>query len=780
MRIYCLFVKASLAKSKLKQIQYQLKGNIIKKYCKIGTIRSCCGLHYCFQVRKESQKNEYSQVKELTAQERQERFKRHLNNFYIGYQMGTSSPSYMNSTSFFKNFKSQFRPIEIKGEKIDGQVYICDANQEMIIEYPNRILDQESDELWHQSQTMIYHIQAPYIINYYGSSEKQSQEMCSSYSMIFSYYEYIPHTLLKEINERKENQEQFSEKEIWYLLWTLTQALYELKQKGYNHKDLRPATVALKRNGTVKLCPIGVLQDQKNSVARFVVENLSTYLPTTLKKSLINQQQPQINWNIIDSFALGHIILDLMILDVPVLIETQQVAQLQMLCYNRFSQQLIRITEHLMLETDNQLLIEDLYYFLKPYSEKINNLQDFQINFEDIKQLAIPLNVMSKLKLKQIIENSNKHSEILYESQQIDNNKQQQQLKVNIQQQQQQIQQQQQLILQQSKQQQIQQQDQLEYQQNFIQQKSQNQQLQQPNSIQQLTIIQQPTIPQPPLYQQQILTQQQIQNIRQQQNLKQQQSQNIIQQSQILPQQHIQIPRVPQQQQPLIQSPDLRKSVSPVPPVHQLISNESSKMIKLLQGLIFQPEEIPQSQQIVPQLPPQQSKNQLISTPISPDNPIKIQQSYYQPQTPPPPAKPLQNVYIAPPPPYILQQPPQTPNIFQQQPIQRPLIQQSAPIQMPVIYLNRPPPTNNYNQLLTNEKFPVQLAKTVAPMNDQFDREVTVLEYKPQGNQPLKASNQVPQQQWPQSSPQTRQSNNFDRIRNVIQDSEQLLQYQHK
>ncbi|CAD8187655.1 unnamed protein product [Paramecium pentaurelia] len=707
--------------------------------------------------------------------------------------MGTSAPSYMNSTSFFKNFKSQFRPIEIKGEKIDGQVYICDANQEMIIEYPNRILDQESDELWHQSQTMIYHIQAPYIINYYGSSEKQSQEMCSSYSMIFSYYEYIPHTLLKEINERKQNQEQFSEKEIWYLLWSLTQALYELKQKGYNHKDLRPATVALKRNGTIKLCPIGVLQDQKNSVARFVVENLQTYLPTTLKKSLINQQQPQINWNIIDSYALGHIILDLMILDVPVLIEIQQVAQLQMLCYNRFSQQLIRITEHLMLETDNQLLIEDLYYFLKPYSEKINNLQDFQINFEDIKQLAIPLNVMSKLKLKQIIENSNKHSEILYESQQIDNIKQQQQLKVNIQQQQQQIQQQQQLILQQSKQQQIQQQDSLEYQQNFIQQKSQNQQLQvtsnlqqqiqqqllQPNSIQQTTIIQQPTIPQPnipqpPLYQQQVLTQQQIQNIIQQQNLKQQQSQNIIQQSQNLPQQHIQIPRVPQQQQPLIQSPDLRKSVSPQP--QQFVNQQP----QLLQRLLMQSQQIPQSQQIIPQLPPQQSQKQLISTPISPDNPIKIQQSYYQPQTPPPPANPLQNVYIAPPPPNILQQPSQPPNIFQQQPIQRPVIQQSAPIQLPVMYLNRPPPTNNYNQLLTNEKFPVQLAKTVAPMNDQFDREITVLEYKPQGNQPLKASNQVPQQQWPQSSPQTRQSNNFDRIRNVIQDSEELLQYQHK
>ncbi|CAK93581.1 unnamed protein product (macronuclear) [Paramecium tetraurelia] len=687
--------------------------------------------------------------------------------------MGTSAPAYMNSTSFFKTFKSQFRPIEISGEKVDGQVYICDANQEMIIEYPTRIIDEETDELWHQSQSMIYSIQAPYIINYYGSSEKQSKEMCSSYSMIFSYYEYVPHNLLKEINERKENQEQFSEKEIWYLLWSLTQALFELKQKGYNHKDLRPATVGLKRNGVVKLCPIGVLQDQKNSVARFVVENLQTYLPTALKKQLIDQQQLQINWNKIDSFALGHIILDLMILDVPVLIEPQQIAQLQVLCYNRFSQQLIRITEHLMLETDNQLLVQDLFYMLKPYSEKINNLQDFQINFEDIKQQSIPINNMSKLKIKQIIENSNRHSEILYESQQLDNNRQQQQLKINTQQQQQLILEQQPQQLFQSKQQQIQQQTTSNLQQQI------QQQLQQPNLTQQTTIIQQPTIPQQiitytPQQQQQILTQKQSIIQLQNQNLIQQQPQNIIQQQQVSPQKHVIIPRVPQQTVSQIQSPDLRKSGSPQP--QQFVNQQP----QLLQRLLMQSQQIPKPQQIVSQLPPQQLQQQLIRTPRSPDDQIKIRQSYYQPLSPPPPLQQLQNVYITPPPPNILQQQPQPPNILQQQPIQRPIIQQSAPIQLPIIYLNRPPAPNNYNQIPPGDKIPVKLAQTLVPMNDQFDREITVLEYKPQGNQPLKASNQIPQQEFPESSPQAGQPNNFDRIRNVIQDSDDLLSYQQK
>ncbi|CAD8187320.1 unnamed protein product [Paramecium octaurelia] len=709
--------------------------------------------------------------------------------------MGTSAPAYMNSTSFFKTFKSQFRPIEISGEKVDGQVYICDANQEMIIEYPNRIIDEETDELWHQSQSMIYSIQAPYIINYYGSSEKQSKEMCSSYSMIFSYYEYVPHTLLKEINERKENQEQFSEKEIWYLLWSLTQALFELKQKGFNHKDLRPATVGLKRNGAVKLCPIGVLQDQKNSVARFVVENLQTYLPTSLKKSLIDQSQLQINWNKIDSFALGHIILDLMILDVPVLIEPQQIAQLQLLCYNRFSQQLIRITEHLMLETDNQLLVQDLFYMLKPYSEKISNLQDFQINFEDIKQQTIPINNMSKLKIKQIIENSNRHSEILYESQQLDNIKQQQQLKVNAQEQQQLIleQQQQQLLFQQ-KQQQIQQQDVLQYQKNLILQQSQNQQIYTTSNIQQQiqsqlqlpNLTQQPTVTQQPTISQQIITQTpqqqqqipaQIQNIiqLQNQNLIQQQPQNITQQQQqVSPQQHVIIPRVPQQTVSQIQSPDLRKSTSPQP--QQFVNQQP----QLLQRLLMQSQQIPKPQQIVSQLPPQQLQQQLIRTPRSPDDQIKIRQSYYQPLSPQPhpPLQPLQNVYVTPPPPKILQQQPQPPNIIQQQPMLRPIIQQSAPIQLPVIYLNRPPPPNNYTQIPPGEKVPVKLAQTLVPMNDQFDREITVLEYKPQGNQPLKASNQIPQQEMPESSPQAGQPNNFDRIRNVIQDSDELLSYQ--
>ncbi|CAD8195507.1 unnamed protein product [Paramecium pentaurelia] len=699
--------------------------------------------------------------------------------------MGTSAQSYMNSTSFFKTFKSQFRPLEMKGEKIDGQVYVCDANQEMVIEYPNRIFDQESDELWHQSQSMIQQIQSPYIINYYGSAERQSQEMCSSYSTIFSYYEYIPHTLYKEINERKENREQFSEKEIWYLLWSLSQALYELKQKGYNHKDLRPITIALKRNGTVKLCPIGVLQDQKNSIAKFVVENQQTYLPPTLKKQLITSSQSQINWNKIDSFALGHIILDLMLLDVPVLVDNQQIAQLQMLCYNRFSQQLVRIMEHLMLETDNQLLVEDVYFLLKPYSERITNLQDFQINFEDVKQLAIPLNNMSKLKLKSIIETSYKQSEILYESQQVDNTQYQQQQKLYLQQQQIIEQQKQQILIQQLKQQQlqIQQQELLKYQQLQIQQQSQyqqqqndtvlqqqiQQQLQQPNIQQQPIQIQQPTItqqiiPQPIPIQSQIITQQQPSNIQQQQ---------------IPPQQHVVIPRPSQSQQQIIQSPDLRKSVSPQP--KQIVNQQP----QLLQRLLMQSQQIPQPQQIISQIPPQQQQPLPISTPISPVNPIKISQQYYQPQIsppppppPPPPAQPIQNIYVVPQQPPA--PPPPPPNILQQQPIQRPIIQQSAPIQLPVIYLNRPPQTNNNNQSPVGQKIPVQLVQTVAPMNGQFDREVTVLEYQPQRNQPLKASNQVPQQQQKYSSPSTRQSNNFDRIRNVIQDSDDLLQQQHK
>ncbi|CAD8189825.1 unnamed protein product [Paramecium octaurelia] len=680
--------------------------------------------------------------------------------------MGTSAQSNMNSTSFFKTFRSQFRPLEIKGEKIDGQVYVCDANQEMIIEYPNRILDQESDELWHQSQSMIQHIQAPYIINYYGSAERQSQEMCSSYSTIFSYYEYIPHNLQKEINERKDNREQFAEKEIWYLLWSLSQALYELKQKGYNHKDLRPVTVALKRSGMVKLCPIGVLQDQKNSVARFVVENQQTYIPPTLKKQLINQSQPQINWNKIDSFALGHIILDLMILDVPVLVDNQQISQLQMQCYNRFSQQLIRIMEHLMLETDNQLLVEDVYYLLKPYSERINNLQDFQINFEDVKQLAIPLNNMSKLRLKSIIETSYKQSEILYESQHIDNTQYQQQLKVNLQQQLIIEEQKQQLLLQQQKyQQQLQFQQQTSNQQqqaNTILQYQIEQKLQMPNSypnsqtkMREQSSITQQIIPQPP-------------PVQQQQVITQQQPPNFISQQQFSPQQHVVIPRPPQTQQQLIQSPDLRKSVSPQP---QKIVNQQPQ---LLQRLLMQSQQIPQPQQAIPQIPPIQQQPLPISTPISPANPIKIPQQYYQPQVPPVPpppvVQPIQNVYV----------PPQPPNILQQQPIQRPIVQQNAPVQLPVIYLNRPPPTNNYNQSPPGQKIPVQLVQTVAPMNDQYDREITVLEYQPQRNQPLRASNQVPQTQQKYSSPQTRQSNNFDRIRNVIQDSDELLQQQHK
>ncbi|CAD8187657.1 unnamed protein product [Paramecium pentaurelia] len=71
---------------KLKQIQLKInqnrftanqRGTCQKNIAKLELQRSCCGLHYCFQITKGTQKNEYSQVKELTAQERLERFKKH-------------------------------------------------------------------------------------------------------------------------------------------------------------------------------------------------------------------------------------------------------------------------------------------------------------------------------------------------------------------------------------------------------------------------------------------------------------------------------------------------------------------------------------------------------------------------------------------------------------------------------------------------------------------------------------------------------------------------------
>ncbi|CAD8115297.1 unnamed protein product [Paramecium sonneborni] len=364
--------------------------------------------------------------------------------------MGQSESLQTNSnySLFFKTFSSQFKPIESKNEIQSGQIYVNEANQEMVIEIPYRIFNHESDEPWQKSQIMIKKIQAPYIIDYFGSIEKQTSEICSTSSIILSYFEYIPHNLEKEILQRKQHQEAFSEKEIWYFLWSISQALYDLKQKGYYHKDLRPATIALKSNGQIKLCPIGILLDQDNSINKYIDNKLESSIPPTLKKQLSQNQQPKIQWNLIDAYALGQTMLDLMILNLNNNIDEQQIIELQNQCYNHYSIQLIRIMELLMSESENQLIIDDVYYILKPYNNKIINFQDFKILYEEVKQQSLHLN--NTLKCKSVIESfphrythltkSSQHqraqSEIIYETQQY----QQQSIKVETQQLKQQIQ----------------------------------------------------------------------------------------------------------------------------------------------------------------------------------------------------------------------------------------------------------------------------------------------------------------------------------------------------
>ncbi|CAD8194790.1 unnamed protein product [Paramecium pentaurelia] len=674
--------------------------------------------------------------------------------------MGQSASSQLNpnSSSFFKIFQSQFKPIDLKNEIKTGQIYVNDANQEMVIEFPYRIFNHESDEPWLKSQTMIKKIQAPYIIDYYGSIEKQSSEMCSTSTIILSYFEYIPQNLEKEINHRKQHLERFSEKEIWYFLCSITQALYELKQKGYNHQDIRPATIYLKSNGQIKICPIGIIIDQENSINKFIIHKSETYLSPTLKKQLVQNQQPKIQWNLIDSYALGNTLLDLMVLNDIKQIDEQQILELQNQCYNHYSIQLIRIMELLMAESENQLIIDDIYYILKPYQNKINNFQDFVINYEQVKQNALPLN--NTLKCKSVIEsfpyryshlsNSQQHqrtqSEIIYETQQ-----QQQQNPIQI------------------ETQQIKQQIQYQQTNNIESQKSQSIIYPQQNIIEQNKQVNQT-----------MFSQQQSQFQIQDSNLAQQQLSVTNQQPKLIQKLLLQSQLIPSQQQQIETFPTTQ--ISPINQITQTY-NQTSPSIRNNPNVIIGPS---------PTILNQPIDSSTISTFK------KQQQSTQIPLGPNPIQSTIPNIQIP------IQRYPAQNQVYEQispkTEIQSRNIPQSVPNQIingaiqtvnlpnrPIQQYNLPYPLintsyqpNNQLQNLNTLNQPINKINYSQIPNSNF---VTPIQDHKISNQPLKASSQIYYQ--PQQPIQIKQGTydnfrpqyyNFDRIQNVLQDSEDLLQ----
>ncbi|CAK63266.1 unnamed protein product (macronuclear) [Paramecium tetraurelia] len=675
--------------------------------------------------------------------------------------MGQSASSQSNpiSSSFFKTFQSQFKPIDLKNEIKTGQIYINDANQEMVIEFPYRVFNHESDEPWLKFQTMIKKIQAPYIIDYYGSIEKQSSEFCSTSTVISSYFEYIPQNLEKELMHRKQHSERFSEKELWYFLWSITNALYELKQKGYNHQDIRPVTISLKSNGQIKLCPIGIIIDQENSINKFINNKTETYLPPSLKKQLLQNQQPKIQWNSIDSYALGKTLLDLMQLNDQKQLDEQQINELQNQCYNHYSIQLIRIMELLMAESANQLTIDDVYYILKPYQSKILNFQDFVVNYEAVKQNALPLN--NTLKCKSVIEsfpyrysqlsNSQQHqrsqSEIIYETQQYQQSPRQ-------------------IETQQIKQQ-------ISYQQanNIESQRSQ------PNIYPQNNFIEHNKLGNQPMF-----FQQKSEFQFQDPNLTQQQFQVTNQQPKLISKLMLQSQLIPSSQQPIQQDTFSTTYISPNYQLAQTYNQTPSSVLSnpnvivgpsptiLNQPIDGSTIQAFQKQQQSPQIP-------LGSTTLQPQVPnmqIPIQKYPAQNQTYDfvTPKREIQSKNLP------LGVPNQTINgAIQTADVPKVPIQQynyTNPL------LNTPYQPNNQMQTINAANLPINPITYSQVPNPYY---VTPIQNHNISNQPLKVSSQLSYQ--PQQPMQIKQDindnfkpqyHNFDRIRNILQDSEDLLQ----
>lgn len=86
------------------------------------------------------------------------------------------------------------------------------------------------------------------------TNTKLENTFCSTFYKISLLYEYLDHTLDKEIKQRAEEKKIFDEKEVWSVLCSCALAVSEMiRFEGRSHSALRTKDLRLTHEGIVKI-----------------------------------------------------------------------------------------------------------------------------------------------------------------------------------------------------------------------------------------------------------------------------------------------------------------------------------------------------------------------------------------------------------------------------------------------------------------------------------------------------------------------------------------------
>lgn len=214
-----------------------------------------------------------------------------------------------------ENFLLSYQAIEQKSSGVYGECTIMKSSRGAPIILKEKTfvtgsqMKAERDKLQGFKDEILKHDNILEIKEIFTSSQTH---LCSGSHKLLWAVEYNPRSLSTEFFTRRIQNQTFSESEIWSLLKESSSALTFLQSKSLNHGDIRPNTILITNDGTVKLTHPDLFNTQ-NSFAQVLLDRgsqsyyLSPQLVTSLEK---NDYFPKHDGYKSDVFSLGIILLE--------------------------------------------------------------------------------------------------------------------------------------------------------------------------------------------------------------------------------------------------------------------------------------------------------------------------------------------------------------------------------------------------------------------------------------------------------------------------------------
>lgn len=152
-----------------------------------------------------------------------------------------------------------------------------------------------------------------YLIEMKDYSTKQTNDFCSTFYTIRTFYEYQMNNLQKEIKHRKDRGIDFTMIELTHQLYNISEACAYLQDRGKSHGDIRPSSIAVLEEGK----KYKLIDRADTSTPAFTTQQNYLYsckdlyvTPQTYAALKRNQPKPNENEYKSDVFSFGLCILE--------------------------------------------------------------------------------------------------------------------------------------------------------------------------------------------------------------------------------------------------------------------------------------------------------------------------------------------------------------------------------------------------------------------------------------------------------------------------------------